>query len=82
VNSIQFQKIKILKTNQKNVFELQNIENIKLIEVFSINGQKIKSMTNNQNNAVFLSMEECQSGIYLLVFHDDFEQKKVYKINL
>ena len=82
VNSIQFQKIKILKTNQKNVFELQNIENIKLIEVFSINGQKIKSMTNNQNNAVFLSMEECQSGIYLLVLHDDFDQKKVYKINL
>lgn len=82
VNSVGFRKIKILKTNQKNVFELRNVENIKSIDIFSINGQKIQSLSNNQHTSILLSMEKYQSGIYLLVLQDDFEQKKVFKINL
>lgn len=81
INSEVFRKIKVLKTNQKNVFELRNVENIKSITLFSMNGQKIKSLLNNQNTSIFLSMEEYQSGIYFLILRDDFEQNKVFKIS-
>ena len=81
VQSSFFSKIKIIKTDQKNGFKLQNIEHVKSIELFSINGQKLKTIINNQKNCVFLSLEEFQAGIYILLLQDEFEQRKIFKIN-
>lgn len=82
VNTDQFQKIKLLKTDKRNVYELQNAENIKSINLFSINGQKIKTIENTQDSTVFISLEHCQLGIYMLVLLDESDRKKVFKINL
>lgn len=75
-----FSKTTILKTEKRKVFRLINAEKIKKIDFYSINGQKIKSLLND-NSSQFLSLEEFQSGLYFIVVFDEFYNRKSFKVS-
>ena len=75
-----FSKTKLLITDNPKVFQLINAENIRKIDFYSINGQKINTLL-NESSSLFLSLDEFQSGLYFIVIYDEFYNRKIFKIS-
>ena len=80
--TLNFSKVQLLKTNHSKIYQLIEAEKVIDIAIFSISGQKIKSIRNDKNSEIFLSFEEFQSGFYLVIVNDENNQRKVFKVNL
>lgn len=71
----------IVSTNQNsNYFELFNIEGVKLIDLYDINGRRIESFTNNGNKNLHFDISNYKSGIYIIIIYTKRFKKRIFKI--
>jgi len=64
VNEVKTKQYSIFHNKQKNGIEINGIENITLIEVFSLDGIEIISVKNSDFS--FINTKNCNKGVYLI----------------
>ena len=63
--------------NEKSVCFVKNIENIKKIELFDLNGRKLAEFENQYQNEIRIDLESFSNGIYNLRLFYDGEEKQM-----
>lgn len=59
----------------KSLVTLSNTENINEVEIFNIQGKKIKSIGNNKEKSVLIDFSSQNAGIYFLLVHSVYGKK-------
>ncbi|MFT5878454.1 MAG: hypothetical protein ACI8SA_002321 [Dokdonia sp.] len=71
----------IVSTNHNtNHCKLDNIEGIKFIDLYDINGRRLESFTNNGNKNLTFDVSNYTPGIYIIIVHTKQFKKKTFKI--
>ncbi|MEZ4857968.1 MAG: T9SS type A sorting domain-containing protein [Flavobacteriaceae bacterium] len=79
-NSKEKKSIKALKTSEKNIFEILNVEHFSTIELFDLKGVHLDSFKNNYQNSIRLDFSKYPSGIYILLLNSNTNRKQTLKI--
>lgn len=70
----------VSSNNILNSCHLINLENIKLIDIYNINGKRVASYHNNGNKELKFDTTSYQSGIYFIIVYTNQFKKKTIKI--
>ena len=70
----------VSSNNILNSCHLINLENIKLIDIYNINGKKVASYHNNGNKELKFDTTSYQAGIYFIIVYTNQFKKKTIKI--
>lgn len=73
-------KIMVTTNNSINSCHLVNVENVKLIDIYDINGRRIDSYKNYGNNDFKFDTSAYQPGIYFINVYTNQFKKKTIKI--
>lgn len=79
-NSDPFSKIIVINSQVQGICKLINVENVKIIDVFDINGKRIESFTNYNNKQFEFDTSMYQTGIYFIKLYSNQLKKKTIKI--
>jgi hypothetical protein len=63
-----------------NSCHLINLENIKLIDIYDINGRRVNSYRNYGNKELKFDTSVYQAGIYFIIVYTNQFKKKTIKI--
>ena len=70
----------VSSNNILNSCHLINLENIKLIDIYNINGKRVASYHNNGNKELKFDTTSYQAGIYFIIVYTNQFKKKTIKI--
>ena len=70
----------VSSNNILNSCHLINLENIKLIDIYNINGKRVASYYNNGNKELKFDTTSYQAGIYFIIVYTNQFKKKTIKI--
>ncbi|MBW2938181.1 T9SS type A sorting domain-containing protein [Aureisphaera sp. CAU 1614] len=76
----QKNSIKAIKTSEKNIFQIINIERFSTIELYDLKGVHLNTFENNSQHSIQLNVSNYPSGIYLLILNSSINRKQTLKI--
>jgi hypothetical protein len=79
-NNYPLSNIIVSTNNMINSCQLVNVENVKLIDIYNINGGRINSYTNHGNKEFKFDTSAYQSGVYFIIVYTNQFKKKIIKI--
>lgn len=59
---------------------LNNTSEVRFVDVFDLNGRRLKTFDNNGDNRITLDLSTFKSGVYLLVVYNRYFNKKTFKL--
>lgn len=76
--NLYFSRLQFIQ-EKKNSFYLNNAEDVLLVEVFNMNGQKIFTLKNSEKNRLEIDLEAFSSGVYLVHAFSSSGERKVFR---
>jgi len=76
----QKNSIKTIKTSEKNIFQIINIERFSTIELYDLKGVHLNTFENNNKHSIQLNVSNNPSGIYLLILNSNTNRNQTLKI--
>ncbi len=73
-------EVKLIKLKTNNSYRLINIEAVKYIDIYNLNGRKITEYTNNSQNTLTIDFSNYKAGVYLLVTLSERYKKRTFKV--
>lgn len=73
-------EIQISNSIANNYCHLTNIENVKFIDIYDLNGRNIKGFTNNGNKELKIVFSGYDSGVYLIIVISKQFKKRTFKV--
>ncbi len=79
-NHFPLSNIIVSTNNRMNSCHLTNIENVKLIDIYDINGRRVTSFKNNGNMELMFNTSSFEAGIFFIIVYSNQFKKKTFKI--
>ena len=76
----QKNSIKAIKSSEKNIIQIINIERFSTIELYDLKGVHLNTFENNNQHSIQLNVSNYPSGIYLLILNSSTNRKQTLKI--
>lgn len=80
MNEFNFSLDEVIVSTSTNHCQLDNIERVKFIDLYDINGRRIESFTNHGNKSMHFDVSDLTSGIYIIIVNTQQFKKKTFKI--
>ena len=59
---------------------LNNTKDVRYVDVFDLNGRRLKTLKNNGENSITLDLSAFNSGVYLMAVYNRYFKKKTFKL--
>ena len=69
-----------IRTSEKNIFQIINIERFSTIDLYDLKGVHLNTFENNNQHSIQLNVSNYPSGIYLLILNSSTNRKQTLKI--
>jgi hypothetical protein len=63
-----------------NYCTLKNTTEVRYVDVFDLNGRRLKTLKNNEVNSITLDLSSFNSGVYLMTVYNRYFNKKTFKL--
>ena len=74
------EEVIVSTNNTSNYCQLDNIEHVKFIDLYDLNGRSIKSFTNHATKSLQFDVSDLKSGIYIIIVNTRQFNKRTFKI--
>lgn len=79
-NKSALEEVVLSKPANGTVCYLNNAEQVRYLEVFSVQGKRIMTFINDKNKIVSLELGNLKGGMYFILAKGDFGSKRVFKV--
>lgn len=73
-------EVQIIKSYDSNICHLVNVEQVKFIDIYDLNGRRIEDFTNNGNKELTIDFSSFKSGIYMIIAITKQFKKRTFRV--
>ena len=73
-------EVRVSKSNDSNICHLANIEQVKFIDLYDLNGRRIKDITNKGKKELHMDFSRYKSGVYIILVTSKEFKKRTFRV--